>query len=901
MTFLHRYSIRHPLRVLVIAMLAVLATLPGLRRLKLRTDGYALVPAARPEVIFDRAVRREFNTEDLIVVLIRSDRPEGVFNADTLRLVQELTTEIQAIEGLEPYNVTSLQTEPSHRVKPGTLDFRPFLEPLPTTPEELDRLRGDLEQIELYTGTLVSDDGTAASILVGVPSAVDRSELYRQVQDLVAAHQPRPERIDVIGPVVAEALLGIHILEDLGVPRVLLGLRPPADQPTWRLPRSLYDLRLFIGQHIGLVPVAIVVMGLVFAASFRSSAASVLPLIKVGAGLLTIFGLMGWFNVPIYLTIAVMPVILTVTSVANEMHIFDRYVQELRAHPDAPHLESLAAAMDEMCSPVFKASVTTAVGFLSFALSPLAPVQAFGIFTSVGVMLCTLWSLTAVPAAMALLSPRRFVKPRPESSAHLSLGSRFFAWLGALVGRWRWAVLAAAVVVTVVAPFGAARVVIQDSWINGFAPESDFYQATQFFNRQFLGTHVLLVRVEAQAPVYAGEVPAAQVDHHQVTLPADAAPDPEALVGNRLVLSRADAAEAEPDADTKRHGPGIWRGWIESIARDGEHLVVTTERRGGSPVIALQAKPDEMIHYRIKVEPFLSPEAIRRVGELEAFLETLTQHTVGGVIGTASYLETTNFMSRGLREGTRVIPDSPDRIQWLWSQYQRIRGPERLQQVVDPDYAHSLVTVFLKNANFIDAQALMDAARAYEAEHLKPYGLSIGFAGDVAVSQTLIRAIVETQVLSVIGSLVGALAMIALLGWSLRWGLLSVLPGALAILINFAVMGWTGMPLGVATSMFAAMTLGIGDDYAIHLLERYRWARRRGLAAQPAITDAMSVTGPAIFIDALSVALGFGVLTLSQVPANARLGALLVLSILGCLVASLLLLPALLRLRSPRS
>jgi predicted RND superfamily exporter protein len=107
------------------------------------------------------------------------------------------------------------------------------------------------------------------------------------------------------------------------------------------------------------------------------------------------------------------------------------------------------------------------------------------------------------------------------------------------------------------------------------------------------------------------------------------------------------------------------------------------------------------------------------------------------------------------------------------------------------------------------------------------------------------------------------------------------------------------MPLGVATSMFAGMTLGIGVDFAIHLLERYRLARRRGLALEAALTDAVTATGPAIVIDALGVALGFGILTLSQVPANARLGGLVMLSIAGCLVATLVVLPALLRIWQP--
>jgi predicted RND superfamily exporter protein len=55
--------------------------------------------------------------------------------------------------------------------------------------------------------------------------------------------------------------------------------------------------------------------------------------------------------------------------------------------------------------------------------------------------------------------------------------------------------------------------------------------------------------------------------------------------------------------------------------------------------------------------------------------------------------------------------------------------------------------------------------------------------------------------------------------------------------------------------------------------------------------------GPAVVVDAAALALGFGVLILSRVPANARLGGLMVASLLACLAASLVLVPALARTR----
>ncbi len=937
LAWLYRYSIRNPRRVVVTAVLLTLAIAPGAGRLKLRTDGHALVPGDAPEVLYDESIREKFDNQDPIVVLIKSDDAHGIFNVHTLRLVEDLTTAFQQVDGVRPSNVLSLATEGGDRVIPGTLRFRRFLEPFPTTREELDRLRRDLQAIELYTGTLVSYDEQATAIFFGVPAGTDRTGIYRRIQEIIrsiakaacrwsgsdgrqlhtatqeeAGDTPEPpvrrselpEEIHVIGAPVAEALLGTHILEDLGVPSALMGHRLGRDDrgQTAPWPGSLYELRLLIGRHIGLVPIAIAVMAIVFLVSFRSLTATLLPLSEVAACLIVVFGLMGWFDVPVYLTIAVLPVILTAVGVADEIHIFSRYAQCLREKPEQDHVDAVTTTMAEMCSPVVKTSVTTSVGFLSFALSPIGPVRAFGVFTSVGIIFCMLWSLTVIPALLVLTRPRGLVAGRrKDADGEPDARAPVFERLGAGVLRWRYVALVIGIILTATTPLGLRQIAVQDSWIDGFAPDSEFYRTTQTFNQQFLGTHILLVCVDTGSEVLTGELEAGDLGHHHVSLPGDLVSDPEALVGQYIRIRRPGSPAVEDLPSPRRRGRTAWNSRIETAIRQGEHIVATVPRRAAPPKLTLGLRDDDaVVQYELEFRRLTWPETLKRIAGLEEFIESLRQYTVGGVIGPAAYVKTTNFMTRARAEKHRRIPDDSLRVQQVWSRYVLARGEERLRQVVDEDYAQALVTVYMTNANFMDTARLMEAICDYEREHLAPHSISLQFAGDVAVSQTLIDAIVTTQTRSLLISLVGILAVTAALGRSVKWGVYCVLPCALAVLVNFAVMGMIGMPLGVATSMFAGMTLGIGVDYAIHLMERYRLARLRGAALEAALLDAVTVTGPAVVIDALAVGLGFGIMTLSQVPANARLGGLVVLSIAGCLVATLLLLPALIRLWPPR-
>jgi hypothetical protein len=324
--------------------------------------------------------------------------------------------------------------------------------------------------------------------------------------------------------------------------------------------------------------------------------------------------------------------------------------------------------------------------------------------------------------------------------------------------------------------------------------------------------------------------------------------------------------------------------------------VVETPRELGFAYVILQATNGEPVRYELANRRFLRPEILHRAASFRNFAGEWRELAVGGVLGPSDYVATTRFMLRPTDESSRRIPEDPMQVRTAWDYYRLARGADRLRQAVDTNYARALLTVFMKDANYADTARLLEKLRAYEREQLAPHGIRLGFAGDVAVSQALIQGIVSTQVRSLGASLLGILLVTAWLGRSLRAGVYCVLPSALAVLVNFAVMGWAGIPLGVATSMFAGMTLGMGVDFAIHLLERFDLERRAGADLDTAIARTVGLVGPAVMVNALGIALGFGVLMLSQVPANARLGVLVVLGVTNCLIATLLALPVLLRL-----
>lgn len=872
--------VRHPLRVLIAAAVLTAVALSGLWRLELRTDGHALVPQHAPEVVTDRSIRERFDVLDPIVIVLEARDPQGIFEPRYLALVAELTGRIQALDGaggIDPAQVTSLATEKGFRFRPGTLKLRRLLEPLPETADEIETLRRDLERIALYDGVLVAEDGSAAAILVGTPRDGDRVELYRRLVLLTRTHlSSPPTEVAVLGAPVAEALLGHHLLADLGVPEALLGSTAGA-RPS---------------RHPGMVPLALLVTALILLAAFRRPAPVVLTLALVGQSLLVVFGLMGWLGIPIYLTTAVMPVILTAIGVADAIHLILRFQERRRERPGATSYELVTVTFGELASPVVRTSITTAIGFLSFAVSPLAPVRSFGLLTALGIFVLMASALSVLPALMVLM-PDRWL------SSAAGRAARWPAALAARVQEHRVGVLLAALVVVVVAADGVRRLRVDDSWLDGFSPRSAFARSTARFEERFLGAHQLLLSVRFDSWRAAGQVPGAWIGHDRLFLPGLDAPgmtslprDPARIAGSWIRVAQHQprpGAERARDwtaavASARFESDGIESGGIESDA--SSRLLLTLPPRSGSPRFWLKPDPEERIDFELWAEPLMMPEQLERLQALEAFLET--RPGVGGVLGPARYLETAAFMIQPENPEARRLPETAREARILWHNLASVRGRERVERLRSPELDEVLISVYLKRSSYGATAGLIDALRDYEDHRLRPHGIRLELAGDVAVSQALIEAVVRTQVGSLLISLLGIL----LVAGVLRWGLLCVLPPAIAVWLDFALMGWLDIPLGVATSMFAGMTLGVGVDYAIHLLSRHRRALAAGLDRPAAVADALTATGPAVVLNALAVGLGFGVLLLSQVPGNARLGGLLLASVLHCLIATLLLIPA---------
>ena len=129
-------------------------------------------------------------------------------------------------------------------------------------------------------------------------------------------------------------------------------------------------------------------------------------------------------------------------------------------------------------------------------------------------------------------------------------------------------------------------------------------------------------------------------------------------------------------------------------------------------------------------------------------------------------------------------------------------------------------------------------------------------------------------------------------------GLLGIVPVAFALIGIFASMALFKIHLDIVTSLLASLAIGIGVDYAIHLLAAFKRAdTSRSLG--DSLHDILGTTGRAIVINAASVSLGFSGLLFSHFIPIQQMGLLFCISMLFASLSSLTVLPMLIIRTNP--
>jgi hypothetical protein len=137
--------------------------------------------------------------------------------------------------------------------------------------------------------------------------------------------------------------------------------------------------------------------------------------------------------------------------------------------------------------------------------------------------------------------------------------------------------------------------------------------------------------------------------------------------------------------------------------------------------------------------------------------------------------------------------------------------------------------------------------------------------------------------------------MVMLVVWRRFWqSLIAIAPIIFATILTLGLMPIFGLKLNILNLCIGSIIVGLGDDYPIHITERFVEERKKGLGRLEAAQAALSSLGSNIMACAMTSIIGFGAACIIAITVTESFGILIATSLFYVFVASIFILPVLL-------
>lgn len=249
-----------------------------------------------------------------------------------------------------------------------------------------------------------------------------------------------------------------------------------------------------------------------------------------------------------------------------------------------------------------------------------------------------------------------------------------------------------------------------------------------------------------------------------------------------------------------------------------------------------------------------NPTILRALADFQAHM--MYDESLGGTKGVPDLVTQINQMTRNDDPRWGVLPGKGNEIGGLMFTYMMSAPiPGALLEFQDTDDRVANMVFYYKDHTGETIRRAIHLAKEWiEETGSKVEGLEIELAGGpVGVTAAIDEEAYETNVIVVPAVMLLILAFTLWFYSSFHAGVMIFVAMGFATALSYACMGILGLGLNVNTVPMIAVGIGLGVDYAIYMMDRIKEEMHVADSLQQAITRAVSTTGVAIAITAITL------------------------------------------------
>jgi predicted RND superfamily exporter protein len=844
LAFYQRTIIDRPWQAIAFVLAVTLVMGMGLPNFKLDASADSLTLEYDEDLNFFREVSKRYGSDNFLIVTF-SPKHGDLLDNKNLETLSDISKNLNNIKGVE--STLSLLDAPllySPKISLGDLE-----NPLNTVLSKgVDKQLAKEEFLTspIYKNMLLSADGKTTGIVAKLSldsqylSLVSQRDDLRLLRDTEGLNIQQQQELAAISQQFLDYRTAKAAEDHQRVAEVRSLMDQYRDQATIYLggPDMITaDMIDFIKSDLAVFGMGILVfMIATLSFIFRSIRWVLLPVATCALCLTIVLGLLSWLDWRLTVISSNFVSLLLIITLALTIHLIVRYRELFAAKPKMEQCLLVLETIQSMAKPCFYTVLTTIVAFSSLVVSNIRPVIDFGWMMTLGIIIALGVSFIILPAGMMILGKDKNTAKKDGSGVITAKFAQFTQQRGAVV-------LLLALTLSLLSAVGISRLEVDNRFIDYFKSDTEIYRGMEVIDTALGGTTPLDIIL--QAPAYAA--PLVSIDETDADLDEyEGIDEYEDLdeyedFGEYEEFDEYGDFETEMSANTHQESYWFSSAGLAELTKLTEYLEAQPEIGKVSSLVQLdQVATDLMGH---------------KLNDFEIA-----------------------FMRQSL---------SPEI-------YQQLVAPYLIEELDETRIQlRAMETAGLKRAE------LLFKIKQFAIDEVGIAEENIRFTGLLVLYNNMLQSLFKSQIMTIGAVFIGIMLMFLVLFRSLKLSFIAIVPNFLAAAVVLGGMGLLKIPLDMMTITIAAITVGIGVDHSIHYITRFKREFAKDGDYIATMHRAHNSIGQALFYTAITIIIGFSVLTLSNFIPSIYFGLLTSVAMIAALLGSMTLLPKLILIIKP--
>jgi len=639
--------------------------------------------------------------------------------------------------------------------------------------------------------------------------------------------------------------------------------------------------------------IVVVVIMFVFFLNFKKPAGVILPELNTILSVLWVFGIMGYFGVKFSIVgLLILPVLFAVTS-SYSIHSLNQYYKNLPNYKEGESKsKQIADSMSHILKTIIVAGLTTFVSLVSLITCNIIHIQTFGIFSGIGVLISVSLSLTFIPAVLSMLP-----KAKKELIKHKEFNNTFLDKVirktVCFMIKHRKPLFVSLLALGIIFISGICLINTDSSFVTMFSEDHKIRKLSEYFSETIGGVTTLNITIDANSKLdnslekglneYKKQI-------NQGTKPTEKNSTTKIDETSTTPIINKDDPFASPfDDETNANEDPFASPFDDETNANDDDIEIQKEFGKSNKNFAL------------------NPKFLKEILALSEYCESI--EGVGRVYSYADIVKRFHYVFNNKDPQYKVIPENEDLIiQYNDMFYEGSNDTDNngvadnIEIFVEPNYNKLNIIVTLQDKGKIpintgDYERIEIAIRDYIDTHFKDFDIDYYLTGWAMLHEFVQKEIVIGQIMNIITSIFLIFLIAAILFRSIITGLVSIIPLSASILITLGLMGYLGIPLDIATALISALAIGISVDDTVHYmlhLKTFKDEMGADVEIEPLIYKTSCYTSKAIIFTSIALIAGFLVVLFSTFIPIRQFAFLTAFTLFVATVATLWALPSIL-------